>query len=372
MNKLILFIFIIFASWNTVIAQKALEFASGDGNPTGIGPVVSTTIRFRHNTDNPTGNTFATYTPPLTVTATLSNDQYVYPISPLPGNPASMLGFTAGAGSVYYNPLSDGGGVNADFTASGASAGNGISVIDNFALRFSHYIAPLETAGVLTNARARVVDLTLAFNRPVNNPILHLSGLGGSAVIDFTAEFDLLSSNVPVTLSKSSGTANLIVETVSGTQRISNNSLVPSGANHQHGSILAAGNGITTIALRVYLRGGGDGTNSDWMVNNNTRESWSLSLSLLENCTKPPITGTPDSYTQTGVSSLVGFAGGWPGNVPNGFIAIESKDQGFVITRVSSSAAITAPVEGMLIYDIAANCVKLYSGTWNCLAKDCN
>ena len=89
-------------------------------------------------------------------------------------------------------------------------------------------------------------------------------------------------------------------------------------------------------------------------------------------CTNTAAPGIPDGYTQTGVSNLEGFANGWPKNVPNGFIAIESKNQGFVITRVSSSAAITAPVEGMLIYDIAAACVKLYNGTvWKCLAKDC-
>ncbi|TKB98149.1 beta strand repeat-containing protein [Pedobacter cryotolerans] len=92
-------------------------------------------------------------------------------------------------------------------------------------------------------------------------------------------------------------------------------------------------------------------------------------------CTKPPTLGIPDSYTKTGVSSLVGFANGWPGNVPNGFIAIESKNKGFVITRVKNVTDIPTAdlVEGMLVYDISAACIKLYNGaTWNCLAKNCN
>lgn len=92
-------------------------------------------------------------------------------------------------------------------------------------------------------------------------------------------------------------------------------------------------------------------------------------------CTNPPTAGTPDSYTKTGISNLAGFTGGttgWPGNIPNGFIAIESKNKGFVITRVANTAAITTPVEGMLIYDSSANCVKLYNGAyWKCLEKDC-
>lgn len=91
-------------------------------------------------------------------------------------------------------------------------------------------------------------------------------------------------------------------------------------------------------------------------------------------CTQIATGGTPNGYTLTGISSLEGFAGGWPGNVPNGFVAIESKNQGFVITRTTTSAIPTAGlVEGMLIYDTIDNCVKLYNGsTWNCIEKACN
>nr|WP_199080804.1 hypothetical protein [Pedobacter sp. ASV19] len=97
-----------------------------------------------------------------------------------------------------------------------------------------------------------------------------------------------------------------------------------------------------------------------------------LSLGI---CTQPGAFDAAGLPSTTGVSDLAGFTGGttgWPANVPNGHVVIESKNKGFVITRVSSSAAIVNPVEGMLIYDIAAGCVKLYNGTvWNCLAKDC-
>lgn len=89
-------------------------------------------------------------------------------------------------------------------------------------------------------------------------------------------------------------------------------------------------------------------------------------------CTEDPNTDPADGFTKTGISNLAGFANGWPGNVPNGFLAIESKNKGFVITRVANTSAIVTPVEGMLIYDLSANCVKLYNGTsWKCLEKDC-
>ncbi|MFY0481081.1 hypothetical protein ACI6PS_00635 [Flavobacterium sp. PLA-1-15] len=114
-------------------------------------------------------------------------------------------------------------------------------------------------------------------------------------------------------------------------------------------------------------------TDPDAAVGTNT--SFASVTFRVVSCVNPPAGGTPDSYTKTGISSLEGFGNGWPGNVPNGFIAIESKNQGFVITRVANTGVITSPTEGMLVYDLSNSppCVKLYNGSsWNCLARDCN
>ncbi|WLD23723.1 hypothetical protein NU10_13600 [Flavobacterium dauae] len=91
-------------------------------------------------------------------------------------------------------------------------------------------------------------------------------------------------------------------------------------------------------------------------------------------CTQPGATGSPTEFTKTGISDREGAVGTWPGNVPNGFIAIQSADKGFVITRLTT-AQINAldAVEGMLVYDTDEECVKLYNGTvWKCLERSCN
>lgn len=94
-------------------------------------------------------------------------------------------------------------------------------------------------------------------------------------------------------------------------------------------------------------------------------------------CTQPAVGGTPDGYTKIGISTQANPTTGWPNNVPNGHIVLESKNKGFVITRTVESA-ITNPVEGMLIYDTADRCIKLYSvdelniGQWTCIQKSCN
>lgn len=96
-------------------------------------------------------------------------------------------------------------------------------------------------------------------------------------------------------------------------------------------------------------------------------------------CTKPGATGTPDGFTQFGIT-VQQKANAWPENIPNGFLAMESKDKGFVITRVQHVSqtpqpgdAIADPKEGMLLYDIQDKCIKLYNGTqWKCVERSCN
>ena len=96
-------------------------------------------------------------------------------------------------------------------------------------------------------------------------------------------------------------------------------------------------------------------------------------------CTKDPLAGTPDGYTKVGIT-VQQKQSGWPENIPNGFIALESKEKGLVITRVPhvstapvATDSVTDPIAGMLVYDIQDKCVKLFNGTsWNCIKRSCN
>lgn len=89
-------------------------------------------------------------------------------------------------------------------------------------------------------------------------------------------------------------------------------------------------------------------------------------------CTKPANTQTGGSPTKFGITNLRKTEQ-WPENIPNGFIALESKTKGLVITRVPKSADIQEPKKGMLIYDIKDQCIKLYNGAiWKCIERSCN
>lgn len=88
-------------------------------------------------------------------------------------------------------------------------------------------------------------------------------------------------------------------------------------------------------------------------------------------CTKDPNLAPADTITKIGIT-IQTKQNGWPENLPNGAVALESKTKGFVITR-SQSSAIGIPVEGMLMYDTVDKCMKLYNGTsWHCVVRSCN
>lgn len=60
--------------------------------------------------------------------------------------------------------------------------------------------------------------------------------------------------------------------------------------------------------------------------------------------------------------------GNWPMIRKSAHTVLESNTKGFVITRVADPAAVISnPVEGMMVYDTIAQCLKIFSdGDWNC------
>ena len=123
-----------------------------------------------------------------------------------------------------------------------------------------------------------------------------------------------------------------------------------------------------------------DTVNDCYNTNNSTASVVVNILPPCATCTKPG-----DLSTTGGVKTKVGITvqqkqTDWPEKIPNGFIALESKEKGFVITRVLkvgggnggapdlTNDSVKDPKEGMLVYDKTAQCVKLYNGTiWKCI-----
>ena len=75
--------------------------------------------------------------------------------------------------------------------------------------------------------------------------------------------------------------------------------------------------------------------------------------------------------TRHGITAL-GRAGAdnsnWPMVRQSAWTVLEAKTKGFVVNRVANPATdITNPVEGMMVFDTTAQCLKIYNGTvWSC------
>jgi parallel beta-helix repeat protein len=256
----------------TIAPSKAfagdLEFSSGSYSTTITGP--SLTAGPANLLENTTGTTFIPFTPNISVNVSISNPQYTNGL---------QLGTTTGTtGSPILNRLNFyGGGTDGLFTSNpNGPIGTGVSVANNYAFEFFAFVDPL--IGQPKNARYYYGDITVTFNRPVSDPVLHMTGMGGNSsqtntvtdvfgnVISSTtvthghsSEFELITPGItPVRLSGS----NLL--TVTGNQI--NNSAATITASCSTGaacgSVKFPGTNITSLTFKVYVRG--DAGTAEW------------------------------------------------------------------------------------------------------------
>lgn len=278
---------------------QAIEMQSNAGGPAGDGPTVSDqVVSMRLNPDNPTGSAFIARTPPVTVTFSLSNQQYSG-FSAADGWPSGSGGnavlFGAGGNSINVNIASDslygemriGSPRNDMFTSAGNSTSNGttgtgISTSSNGSVRlFTSFRALyLRPPSEPTTGRLQVVDLTLNFSEAVLDPVLHFSGLGGisSHSLGITTELDLLGG---LTWTKLSGNGSFAVSSTS----VGNDATVVGSDCRDNSAscgsvrVNTGSSGTSIIRMRAFLRG--DGRQSTWEVDRaHYPDIWGVGVSL--------------------------------------------------------------------------------------------
>ncbi|SFI12647.1 SdrD B-like domain-containing protein [Halpernia frigidisoli] len=129
----------------------------------------------------------------------------------------------------------------------------------------------------------------------------------------------------------------------------------------------------------------GNPTSVQYIVKDNanlTSNIATIFIKVEEFCYKPAATGGTSLDTTQGITSL-GRAGAaqdnWPMVRKGAWTAMESKTKGFVVNRIAKTATVNAipnPIEGMLVYDQEAKCLKIYTTvdngatfSWKCMNK---
>jgi hypothetical protein len=249
----------------TLAQTPTLEFAAGAGNTTASGPTVaSQLVTFQNNTTNPTTNAMTAYSPAVTTTFALSNQQYALPTSRISSGAGVAFGAglstTSGTAPAFaLLPLLNtvGGSSNGNYTSTSGVTG-GIDVAANSGIEVFTSVEPLPATVPANTTRYQYADLTVTFSKALVNPVIHLTGLGGSFTVGttktgYTTELSLLTTGV--TLSRLSGSPELAVNST----QIMNSAAVPdgaTGAGAASGSVLVttSSRGVATLVFRLYLR----------------------------------------------------------------------------------------------------------------------
>ncbi len=221
----------------------------------------------------------------LSVSATYSDQQY----GTLPngltgyGDLGMMFGVSNNNSSKYPTtsfagvPLSNvGSPVNGSYSPLPQLVGTGMNVNQPlsptpFSYGFNMFTSAEGLVGQPTDGRYYFGKVTFTFSRPVSNPVLHVTGLGGFlSVLDatnnaytlpFETELELQTGGI--TIQKISGTSHLQVDSIA--RMISNNfqeneyilqGKTPEGGDYAGtGSIRLIGVNITSVEFKIYVKG---------------------------------------------------------------------------------------------------------------------
>lgn len=346
LNPLILIVLLILTNVFIVNAQS-LEMTSGAGNPTGNGSSVSNqVITLQENTDDTGGTTFAAFTPTTTVTIRLQNQQYTLPTTQMSTGTGMAFGTTQNTGGILAQPE----GLfslmnlfsspsNGNFTSRPTvSAGSGITVGTNRAVRLFVSSRPLYNASSSISGRYYYGDLVITFNRPVNNPMLHFVGLGGTSgnnTLGITSEYELSSASAAqMSLLEVSGSSEF---NATSTAVLNSASTLGgnTGSGAASGTVRVVGENITSITFQVYMRS--DNRSGGVWGNTNIHNGDSVMIGV---STEKPMSVSGNVFNDPDAGN-VNNSSGTTNTVPSGMYAnlIDSNNKVVASTSVATGGA---------------------------------
>ena len=273
-------------------SQPAIEFANGSGSNGGGSLITNQVITFQNNALNPVTGTYVPLVPTTTATFTISNQQYVLPTTQNPNQADVSFGANVnGSGktplpALLFPPMNAiSAPAAADFSATQNNIGTGMSMSSNYAVEMFTSAMGLYNANAPTNGTYYMADLTITFNLPVTDPVLHIVGMGGTyGALGMTSQLTLATTGV--TLTKLSGstefsvTATTIVNTAA-------NPTSTTGAGAASGSVMVNGT-VTSLKFNIYLRG--NGKTPAWSnATSHTGDAWMMGISAINTYTALPI-----------------------------------------------------------------------------------
>ena len=151
----------------------------------------------------------------------------------------------------------------------------------------------------------------------------------------------------------------------------------------EDGNVLGTGNTITLSQTETTTYTVSYVLNASLGCPDAVEEEKTFTVEVDCGCTEPGASGTPLTSSVGILTKGNPTVANWPMSVPNGYLVLDSKEKGMVITQMTTTQidALT-PTQGMVVYDTDLGCVKLYRGLtpgtdesrtgWNCIEEGCN
>jgi hypothetical protein len=278
-------ILIIFLPYAGIAQPPAIEFANGSG-PAGNGSSLAPQIiTFQDNALNPVTGTYTPLTSPITATFTISNQQYTLLPAQNPNGGSISFGASNNTTGKLIAPATLFPAMNyisnaqvPDFSSTPVNINTGMSLTTNYAVEMYTSVMGLYNANAMTNGTYYMANLTITFNVPITNPVIHIVGIGGfSGALGFTTDLTLTTPGL--TMTELSGSKELSV--AGGGTQIVNTAAAPTattGAGAASGSVVVNGSSVTSLTFQLTLRG--DGKAPVWATaNEHVGDAWLIAVS---------------------------------------------------------------------------------------------
>lgn len=359
-----------FSVLNTANAAiPTLEISAASGNTSTTGPTTSSqTNTYQFNPDNPTADTFTNeYFPKTTVTYTLENQQYT-----------NGLVFGGSGSSTIFIPLNgQGSPASSDFTSSrlNPSMGTGIDASLNYGTRVLLQSQLLGNSSLNTTSQYGGLgyyfgDVVVTFNRPVKNPVINLSGMGGTfGSIGISANFKLVSPPTGTSIRVLSGRnlqvsgfdiKNSATRYGATTGGNNNSSHDQSGANGGASGSVQVENANTITALRFSIYIASDSTSSSSGWGRSVGDAFVFSASSVDSMVGDLVVSKTNSTTQVYSGGTTTYTVRVTNNGPDTYTGTELKD---VVGTGLTATAVTCSTEPNNKCTTAPNLSNLTSTT---------
>jgi len=331
-----------------IAAVPTLEISSASST-VGTGPTTAPqTNTFVFNVDNPTANTFSeSYFPKTTVTYSLENQQYTNS-----GNRGIVFGGSTNDSSSLkriFIPLDQQGNpANSDFTSSrlNPSMGTGINIAQNYGVRMQLQTWLL-SSNLSMNTRGQndglgyyFGDVVVTFSRPIKNPVLNVSGLGGAiGSVGITSNFSLSAAPTGTTMRLLSG-RNL--EIVGNNIKNKSSSFgADTGNGGASGSIqIENENAISSLRFKAYIATDTQQFGNGW--GNNSGDLFLFSIASVDSMVGDLVVSKTNGTNQVYLGGTTTYTVRVTNNGPDTYTGTELKDvvgTGLTATAIACSNA---------------------------------